>query len=189
MSLQGNHQFIINWWLSSQERIHWVLIRNTWNFFVCSKYVYKTQILDVVVKQRSRKNSKQNSRDYNEKLTLETFTWNLPLSSRYLQPVYLLKLMLLTRDQRLSEQYHRENVKTSEIHWGTSANQNFSRGDSNYQYTAGRLKIQTFFTGDWLCMPHFHRETFRGGFSRGTEAGCLWNFRNISKYKNIAFSR
>ena len=55
---------------------------------------------------------------------------------------------------------------------GTSAVQNFSRGDSNYQYTPGRLKIQTVFTGDWFCRPHFHRGTFRGGFSRGSEAGC-----------------
>ena len=30
------------------------------------------------------------------------------------------------------------NIKTSVIHWVTSAIQNFSRGDSNYQYTPGR---------------------------------------------------
>ena len=58
------------------------------------------------------------------------------------------KLTLRTRDQILSEQYHRGNIKTSEIHWGTSAIQNFSRGDLHYQYTPGRLKIQTFFTED-----------------------------------------
>ena len=50
-------------------------------------------------------------------------------------------------DQRLSEQYHRGNTKTSEIHWETSEIHNFSRGDSNYQHTPGRQKTQTLFTG------------------------------------------
>ena len=44
----------------------------------------------------------------------------------------------LARDQRLSEQYNRGNIKTSVIHRGTSAIENFSWGDSNYQYTLGR---------------------------------------------------
>ena len=80
---------------------------------------------------------------------------------------------MLTRNQRLSEQYHRGNIKASEIHWRTLAIQNFSQGDSNYQYTPGRYKIQTFFTGDWFCGPHFHLQTFLGGFSQSTEAGCI----------------
>ena len=50
------------------------MIRNTSNTFLCYKCVYKTQILDEAVKQRSRKNSKLNYIDYNEKLTLEMLT-------------------------------------------------------------------------------------------------------------------
>ena len=91
--------------------------------------------------------------------------------------------MLLTRDQGLSEQYHRGNIKTSDIHWGTSVVQNFSRRDSDYQYTPGRLKIQTFFTGDSFCRSHFHRRTFRDGSSWGTEAG--WDFSILIQKKKI----
>ena len=40
---------------------------------LCSKYVYKTKILNEAVKRRSRKNSKLNYIDYNEKLKLEKF--------------------------------------------------------------------------------------------------------------------
>ena len=90
---------------------------------------------------------------------------------------------MLTRDQRLSEQYHWGNTKTSEIHWGTSAIHNFSRGASNYQYTLGRQKIQTLFIRNWFCRPHFHRGTFWGGFSLGTEAGCI--HANINKDANF----
>ena len=66
-------------WLSSHERIHGVLVRNTLNTFLCSKCVYKTQMLDEAVKRRSRKNLTLNYIDYNEKLTLEKLTGNLPL--------------------------------------------------------------------------------------------------------------
>ena len=45
---------------------------------------------------------------------------------------------MLTTIQRLLEQYQQGNTKTSEIHWERSAIQNFSRGDSNYQYTLER---------------------------------------------------
>ena len=64
MSLQDNRQFIIKWWLSSHERIHWVLIRNT------SLLQMRLQNTNF----RYRKNSKLKYRDYNEKLTLEKFT-------------------------------------------------------------------------------------------------------------------
>ena len=79
MSLPDNHQFIIKWWLSSHERIHWVQIGNTPNTFLWCKCVNKTQILDEAVKRMSRKNSTLNYIDYNEKLKLEKLTWNLPL--------------------------------------------------------------------------------------------------------------
>ena len=95
----------------------------------------------------------------------------------------------IARDQRLSEQYHRGNIETSEIYPRTSAIQNFSRGDSNYQYIPGRNKIQTFFTGDWFWRAHFHRGIFRGGFSPGTEAGCSnRHFSHVTKsffFKNV----
>ena len=95
----------------------------------------------------------------------------------------------IARDQRLSEQYHRGNIETSEIYPRTSAIQNFSRGDSNYQYIPGRNKIQTFFIGDWFWRPHFHRGIFRGGFSPGTEAGCSnRHFSHVTKsffFKNV----
>ena len=136
ISLQDNHQFMIKWWLSSHEKIHWVLIRNTSDTFLCPKCVYKIQSSDEAVKRRSRKTSKLNYIDYNEKLTLKKVHMKSSIAKQLFMAC--INVNLLTRDQWLFEQYHRGNTKTSENHWGTSAVQNFSRGDSNYQHTLGR---------------------------------------------------
>ena len=50
-------------------------------------------------------------------------------------------------DQRLSEQYHRGNTKTSEIHWGTSEIHNFSRETQIINTHWGGRKSKPFSPG------------------------------------------
>ena len=151
MSLQDNHKFIIKWWLSSHDRINWVLITNTSNTFLCSKCVYKTQLLDEAVKRRCRKNSELIYIDSNEKPTAwaissekyQNFRNSLGniSNSKFLSG--RLKLSIHTWDWFCMSYFHRGNF------WG-----GFSRG-TEAGCTKIRLYVLKFLLKD-LCYTIFH---------------------------------
>ena len=144
MSFADNHEFIIKWWLSSDQRIHWVRIRSTSDTFLCSKCVYKAQILDEAVNWRSRTNSKLNCLAHNEKLTLEKLTWNLSLYSSYFK---ILKLTLFSEGP----------ITVWAISPGKYQNfRNLLENINNSKFLSGRLKLATH-NGEVEYPNLFHR--------------------------------
>ena len=74
-----------------------------------------------------------------------------------------------------------ENSSTwsSENYRGISKIQHFHRGKLNYVICIGEVENSNFFSGEWFYRPDFLRGTLWGGFSWGTETGCLSAFLGI----------